>query len=261
MGIFRIALLIGACCVTTFARAEAPRVLLIGDSQSVGTFGRRLPGVLMKQGRAQVAVVARCGATPAHFFEEGYSNCGFYERSRNGVTLGPGTGHRPVERLVRLLDRERPDVLIVQLGGNSVPLSQSHWERHVRLVMDALRERERIQCLWVGPPPGWGRDPERFKSYYDFMSQHLGTRCRFFDSRPGIQYPEQTGDGIHLDRISSTDLHRKYGCALDGSDARTRPECLSGAQRAAKWAERVATWYFQSAPSLSLTASAAAEMH
>lgn len=243
-----IALIAGALCFAADLRAETARILLIGDSQSVGTFGRRLPSVLMKRVRAQVAVVARCGATTAHYLEEGYRNCGYYERTRNGRTLGPASGHRPVELLDVLLDWEQPRIVIFQLGGNSLRQSRTQWERQAQGVLEVVSGREALQCYWVGPPPGWARPQDRFHAYYDFMTRTLEGKCHLFDSRQGVVYPEGTGDGVHLDRIRLSELHKKFGCSLDGSDAQYRPECLSGPQRASKWAESVASWILRISP-------------
>lgn len=224
------------------ARAAPRRILLVGDSQSVGTFGRTFAKDLRRRGRSEVLVVARCGAAPLHYLEPGHVNCGFYERMRDGTTLGPASGNRPVDLLETWLDRETPDTVIMQLGGNLLHASEAVWESQVSRTLEVLAAHGAPTCYWVGPPPGWARPQARFEEFYRFLAARLAGRCALYDSRVGLVYPEDTGDGVHLDRISLRDLHDRFGCALDGSESSLRPECLTGAQRARSWAGRVATW-------------------
>ena len=103
------------------------RVLMIGDSMSVGGFGEGMAEWLVaKFGRASVSMYAACGSSPEHWLrdEPDYqTHCGYREVTpRTNLLYDYVGGRRPlpmiapkVEDLISIL---HPRVVIVQLGTN-----------------------------------------------------------------------------------------------------------------------------------------------
>ncbi|MDQ6623381.1 MAG: hypothetical protein M3Y86_07850, partial [Verrucomicrobiota bacterium] len=117
---------------TPKSAAEPPplrtRVLMIGDSLSVGAFGEVVQQHLASRfGPQNVAAFAACGSSPENWLTDEpsfYTHCGYREATpdRAPVFRDFVNGHKPrstltpkVEGLVR---RYRPSVVVVQLGTN-----------------------------------------------------------------------------------------------------------------------------------------------
>lgn len=77
-------------------------------------------------------------------------------------------------RFRRLLDRYKPDIVILTLGANDVFLPYpDYYAGYVEAIVKTVGERE---CYWVGPPL-WKPDT----GIVAVIRQHAG-RCKFFDS-------------------------------------------------------------------------------
>jgi hypothetical protein len=155
--------------------------------------------------------------------------------------MGPVWERREVTPLPRLLEELQPTLLWVQLGGNLAKGSPERWERELEAFLKVLAPYPDMKCLWVGPPPGWGRDPERFPIFYRALAEKVSSRCAFFDSRTVVRFPDGVGDGIHLDSITAEELERKLGCPR-GPVPPHRPECASAVERADQWAQALLEW-------------------
>lgn len=90
-------------------------------------------------------------------------------------------------RLRRLLEKHKPDIVILTLGANDVfvPFPQT-FAVHVESIVKKLEGRE---CYWMSPPT-WKPD----SGIVDVIKEHVGS-CKFFDSRNLTL--KRAGDHIH----------------------------------------------------------------
>src|SRR6516225_7283507 len=70
---------------------SSARVLMLGDSMSVGGFGEALQDYLLRRfGRNNVAVFASCGSSPEHWLRSGpkfVTKCGYREQTPRSSIL------------------------------------------------------------------------------------------------------------------------------------------------------------------------------
>src|SRR6202008_1232726 len=104
-----------------------PKVLMIGDSLSVGKFGEVFRNHLVSvYGEANVALYASCGSSPEQWLRAEptfFTRCGYREQTpKQNRLIDFDHGHRPAAvatpKLEDLIARYRPTILIVQLGTN-----------------------------------------------------------------------------------------------------------------------------------------------
>ena len=212
------------------------RFLHLGDSQSYGTFGRKLNEFLSGQRNAVATTVARCGSTPATFVEGDRYTCGHQDINYRGEREH-GRSHGPNGQpdLISLIEELNPTVIIVQLGGNIENITRREGRRQISHMVDTIR-RSGKSCFWIGAPTGWARDQRRHREVYEDIRELAGPVGEIFDSRRVTSYPRGTGDGRHIDQIRRDQLMRKGICRVD---------CRSGRQRATDWAHDVSKFIFR----------------
>ncbi|MBE2181679.1 MAG: SGNH/GDSL hydrolase family protein [Chthoniobacterales bacterium] len=160
-------------------RAELPdvrgaavpvRVMVIGDSLSVGPFGKTLEAALKRRyGPRGYCLFASCGSSPEDWLRGEpvfTTNCG-YRQSTPGGSLAyeysNGRRPRPVKtpKLPEILRRYQPEVVIVQLGTNWMTklAAESHpdgaaYRRIIREFVRQLRGGRGTppHVVWVMPP-------------------------------------------------------------------------------------------------------------
>jgi hypothetical protein len=193
------------------------KILYVGDSLTVGPFGRELQNFLCDQfGEGRVYLYASCGASPESWLdgEASYiSRCGcrvktpalFMVREfEKGVAPEPFA----TPKLTPLLAQVRPSVVIVQLGTNWFDLLEQHPGPEEMARLDAFLDRfvdtiqnapGRPSLLWITPP-----DSARFRSVQTSVTQLLlatGKRKRFavINSSSMVRYEPglSGGDGVH----------------------------------------------------------------
>ncbi len=191
------------------------RVLMIGDSMSVGGFGEGMAEWLVaKFGRASVAMYAACGSSPEHWLrnEPDYqTHCGYREITpRTNILYDYVGGRRPqpaiapkVEDLVSIL---HPRTVIVQLGTNWMDAmnagdSTKFGEILYRFINAIRSEPGTVrQVIWITPPDS---------SHYSRNVQQIvlnlivaGGRKYGYNVVDSTRYTHYTpgrsgGDGIH----------------------------------------------------------------
>ena len=104
-----------------------PKVLMIGDSLSVGGFGEVVREHLEHEfGRQNVAFFASCGSSPESWLENEpvfHTRCGYREKTpASDIYLDYHKGKRPpamvTPKIETLIERYKPTIVIVQLGTN-----------------------------------------------------------------------------------------------------------------------------------------------
>lgn len=193
--------------------ADPSRVLILGDSHMMGYFGRylhkslnkRLPGV-------SVYVVAACGRGSPGFVKNGRSHCGVKTIDYGGKSrIVKGCKKNPckkkdgakckrnacrIPKLEHLFEIHRPELTIIQLGGNSWFLGsvRDGWSK-VRPHVEALADQvvaAGSRCLWVSPADSLGRPRKKNRQFTEFLGEVLHGKCEVFvsfsDERPYLDY-------------------------------------------------------------------------
>ncbi|MEX1044800.1 MAG: SGNH/GDSL hydrolase family protein [Chthoniobacterales bacterium] len=146
------------------------KVMLIGDSLSVGPFGRALEASLRRRyGDRGVGVFASCGSSPEDWLPGTpvfVTNCGYRQFAAGEVfSREYDNGRRPppvkTPKLTALFARYRPELIIVQLGTNwmdRLAATRSlDGQSYRRIIRDFIRELRRgagpgAAIVWVLPP-------------------------------------------------------------------------------------------------------------
>ncbi len=173
------------------------RVLMIGDSHTVGTYGQEMDRLLRSTG-ASVESYGSSGSSPSWWLRGTTTRSGFVARHADGRVEQPADWRAPTAtpRLAELIRQQRPDVLVVSLGGNMRGLGPEAVRRQVSELAEVARANG-TRLVWVGPPSrredtGNRADIERFdRSLRDAVAPYGA----YVASSPYTEYAG--GDGIH----------------------------------------------------------------
>jgi len=206
-------------------RVGGNRVIMIGDSLSVGAFGESLGNYLVSRyGRSNVALFAAGGSSPQSWLasEPDYiTKCGYREQNPAGTTvIDFKNGRRPapvcIPKIEGLITKYRPTTIIVQLGTNWMDAltakSDGDEYAHDSEIMDrfiaVLRSRGGAsrQIIWICPP-----DSSKFSGRVQRTVEGLikdAARKYSFDtvsSRSMTHYVmgKSGGDGVHYNSEAS----------------------------------------------------------
>ena len=176
-------------------------VVFIGDSQSAGSFGRKLDGHLRTLPGARVHTVGSCSAIPDWYFTSQPTSCGYFERAADGQVTRATQHATPL--LSTLIDEVgRPSLIVVELSGNLIGYPEASVRRQVRRVVSSVSAIfPRPRCVWVGTPSKRKNPPSSYNDIYRWIQQETAGVCAVFDSRPGTSYPPTGGDGTHYDTL------------------------------------------------------------
>jgi len=175
------------------------RVLHIGDSHTVGIYGREMDKLMRSTG-AQVATYGSAGSSPSWWLQGTTTRSGFYGRGEDGKVDSPADWKTPRQtpKLPDLLKKHQPSVIVISLGANLIQANGASIEKQVKDLAEVAKASG-AKILWVGPPDG--RESNKPTSKQAALYQHLqkvaaqyGT---FIDSRPLTEYPAKGGDGVH----------------------------------------------------------------
>ncbi len=208
-------------------------VLVLADSHGAGYFGRQLHKILRKAyPDAKVTLVGACGKAEGGFLGGNSSHCGVITINRwgrlqhvKGCAKNPCTeadGPKCLKRACRtpklrtLLRKIKPDLTIVQLGGNSWYMGsmEKGWRRvvkRVHTVADLILKKDSA-CVWVTPSDHfyWPQDSQ--DAFAAFYEKTLDGRCTVFNSRPShrpyLNYRESV-EALGLKRRQHDGIH--YG--------------------------------------------------
>ncbi len=184
-------------------KPDPAALLYIGDSHTVGGFGRILDRKLRELPAASVAAVTvasygSCGSSPVHWYNGWRTRCGWVERSVDGKSRGATVGATPHVEL--LIQKHQPKLLVIALGANLMSAGMDSIRNSTRRMMDTVRASG-AQCVWVGPPNGRNKAEPKFSELVAELQKITEGTCSFVDSRPLTQYPASGGDGAHFDGL------------------------------------------------------------
>jgi hypothetical protein len=184
------------------AWAAQSEVLVIGDSQSYGSFGSRLLSQLRKDKKISTSYYSRPGSGALWWMngDKAPEDWGSWNAPQGEPELRvPQALATP--KIENLISKHQPELVVVQLGGNMVHLSDFTIRAQVKRLASKIRTKG-SRCLWVGPPPGDARPEPRFSEFYKVLKESAETGvCRFVDSRALINPVPHGGDGRHLDTM------------------------------------------------------------
>lgn len=198
------------------------KAMLIGDSLSVGGFGRAMQESLRRRfGKDGVCVFASCGSSPEDWTKGGFvTRCGYRQTTPSQEMLYEyqnGKRPRPVKtpKLRDIMARYRPGIVIVQLGTNWMDklAEPSHpSEAHYRgVIRDFIREVSRhgsAAVFWVLPPASaaypqsvhaeveqWINEESRKLGFYTVNSRTLTAPYRRgVTGGDGVHYSDSAGE-------------------------------------------------------------------
>lgn len=219
-----------SCGSEAFCFAVAPKstsllspkkVLMIGDSLSVGPFGDRMQDFLVSTfSDTQVGYIAACGSSPEHWLQSEpafISKCGYRiknpkDSSKSQVGRyedGRPPKQYPVPKIETTLTYWRPDLVIVQLGTNWFDLLAESQSENVIASLDTILDRfaqavakspSHPKLIWVTPP-----DCHKFRRVQSLVTSAIKraaarNQFRVIDSSKMIHYEpgKSGGDGVHL---------------------------------------------------------------
>jgi hypothetical protein len=205
--------------------SQKVKILMIGDSLTVGPFGARMQDwLIQRHGEHNVAIYASCGSSPEHWLAANpvfTSKCGYREtrpnkkiyESRDG---GDPTRVRPAPKIEYLLALHRPDIIIVQMGtnhydvlekngDNAIPQLITTYEKFSDALKPGLIRKPRV--IWVTPP-----DSSRFSDENErkvdqiIMTNNKKNGYHTFWSKGHTRYirGETGSDGVHYSRAAGT---------------------------------------------------------
>lgn len=222
------------------AASAPPRILMIGDSLSVGAFGEVVQRHLAVRFRPQnVASFASCGSSPENWLRDEpgfFTKCGYREATPDRAPVYRdfvnGRAPRPTltPKIETLVHRYQPTVVVVQQGTNWMDrnLSDQKINAFLHRFIAAARGPSVRQIIWIEPPDSSAF--RRTQGRIHRLIQAAAARERFevIDSREMTKYiPGKTGgDGIHYNSESSTawaaQINRRLDVKLRGQLASKR---------------------------------------
>lgn len=214
------ALALALCAVCRVEAAPQPvRVMLIGDSLSVGPFGRAMEAALQRRyGSRGVCVFASCGSSPEDWLDDTpvfVTPCGYRQTTPGrSIVIDWINGRRPrpvkTPKLPKILASYRPQLVIVELGTNWMDrlatADRLDGARYREIIRDFVGELRGASVpppavVWVMPPAS-SKYPAAVHQAVDRWiyesGQSLGFRTISSRAITGPYRAGKTGgDGVH----------------------------------------------------------------
>ena len=189
---------LGLLCTITSANADT-RVLILGDSLSAS--------YSMQQNEGWVALLQNT-------FNNRKQNITLINASISGETTAGG-----LARLDKLLDKQNPDVVLIELGGNDglrgFPVKKA--KQNLLQMIEKVRAKQKIPLLMqIRIPPNYGpRYTKMFEGMYPkIAAQQKVTLVPFFMEEIGINPDLMLPDGIHPNKKAMPQITKFMDKAL-----------------------------------------------
>ena len=176
-----------------FATVAKDRVLVIGDSHSVGPFGMTLDALLRKNSFS-IYTAASCGSTLQNWMTGKETTCGFFSKDLRGGVKQYKTGPTPVFKTI--FKQVQPQILLIQMGAN---YQYYNSPSEIRVEIKKFLEKYTSQvekCIWVTHPDS-RKYPEQKNQLATLIDEVVSPYCEVFHSYKVTAYPFTGGDGIH----------------------------------------------------------------
>ncbi len=192
----------GTSLVSTTLAFSKQDILLIGDSQTMGTYGDTLHSLFKADGYT-TNKYAVCGSTPT-YFTQGLSiissACNAEYVYDDGSVERVSTGETPL--LSSLIEKHHPSLVFVTFASNMYGSSEQTIQTAVQTFAEEITEQE-IACIWAGPPQGPRYDDlEDYRAFKDIVKESAqNAGCTFIDSEAytAFDFCENTAFGCDAD--------------------------------------------------------------
>lgn len=196
------------------------KVLEIGDSHTVGTFGQELDKKLRSTG-AQVATYGSAGASASNYIKGTPTTYGYSEHHADGTTSTTPYGQsHATPKLEELIEKEHPNVLVINLGANFRGAGKDGIDQQVASLGE-IAKKHNIPIVWVGPPKtkqdtaDGGGSIQRFdQTMHDAVAPY-GTYVASSQFTP--QYVGQDPAGIHYTGPQGAEVSRRWADGVFGA--------------------------------------------
>ncbi|MGK5087554.1 hypothetical protein WDW86_08345 [Bdellovibrionota bacterium FG-2] len=186
----------------TFTIFALLQILLIGDSHTVGTFGKSLNTLLATLPSARVQTYGSCGSSPSWWIKGTATSCGYFS-DIEGNRLETPRHATPI--LSQLLKNQSTDVVVIALGSNLMPDTLEHARQTTQELLGIVSKHKEhyphALCFWIAPPNGRNKTEPKFGDLYAMLQEETQGICQLFDSRMVTHYPATGGDGAHFDSL------------------------------------------------------------
>lgn len=196
------------------ASSFPPRVLMIGDSLSVGGFGEVLRHHLEDlYGEEKVFFFASCGSSPENWLKGEpvfHTKCGYREHTPDSDLYRDYHNGKPppptaTPKLESLLAQYHPTIITIQQGTNWMDrnLSDDQIRSFISRFLDAAHRSGVRRVIWISPP-----DSSRFSKVqgriYRLIRSEAPRGDYVIDSRRFTKYVmgKTGGDGVHYNNES-----------------------------------------------------------
>ncbi len=188
--------LVGMILLISTSLAQAKSILIVGDSHSVGPFGRTLDQSLRAEPDTQVRLEASCGSIIRWWYTGHATPCGYLSIHSNGERISLPKAKTPL--LETLINETKPDLIVVELGSNYLRgyPDETLISDVKRLLLDLKKSGS--SCVWVGPP-SMRKFKHELNPFIPKLEKMITPQCRWINSLPLTHYPETGGDGVHYE--------------------------------------------------------------
>lgn len=216
--------------------AAAKRILFLGDSQSMGAFGKTLDHDLRSAGH-EVYTYVTGGATPYYWlsiYAPMKCTIGHWEKTPTGERR---TSNIMVPKVEQLLDRYRPDAVVVQTGVNLYSTLRSKRRTKAENTAEVTRLIENMcktiknrgaTSYWIAPPQSHpDRYPIALQRQFASILKSVVERYGFvYESARVTRYidPYPQNDGIHYGATEATSWAKNVSSHLVPWAQDRRPE-------------------------------------
>lgn len=191
--------------------ADAPVILFIGDSHSVGSFGIQEDALLRRVNGFRVATYAICGSSPQSWFLGERTPCGYFLKDTQGRERRGLEMDTPL--IENLLKSHQPRYTVVELGANMYGSPAALMEKSANDLAMAI-VNSGSKCIWIGPPQARVQPEPELGRVFEALQRSVGEYCLLFDSRKFTTYPATGGDGIHFNSLGESGQHIAENWAL-----------------------------------------------
>lgn len=185
---------------------HAATVLFVGDSHAVGPFGWAMDQNLRNAGH-EVATYASCGSIPKWWSTGQKTPCGFFSRDLKGTEVQ--LDQSPTPLMDELLAEIKPDVVVMEFGGNYVTTPSDEFVKNDIRSFIAKIKSSGAACFWITNP-----DTRKYRGAIPRISglikEAVGMDCPLFESHLVTRYPETGGDGVHYWNTLGTPIAKSW---------------------------------------------------
>jgi lysophospholipase L1-like esterase len=190
------------------------RILHIGNSHTVGTYGRELHRLLQNVG-AEVNTYGSSGSGASSWLR-GYTAKttavppGIQITPDGSEDITPSGSSYVTPLLKTLIDEHKPDIVLISLGANM------RWMKEPAIAQDmkdfiTIAKNKGAKLVWVGPPPQKDDmvDRSKYLNFNKILMKYTIPNGKFILSSPFIKEYAGT-DGLHFNTPDGENIAKSW---------------------------------------------------